>query len=37
MGVNKAMKNILLGAALLVAVLIVKKLWLPEGILGLLD
>lgn len=32
---NKAVKNIILGAVLLVVVLIVRKLWLPEGIVGL--
>lgn len=34
---NKAVKNIILGAVLLVVVLIVRKLWLPEGIVGLLQ
>lgn len=32
---NKAVKNIIFGAVLLVVMLIVRKLWLPEGIMGL--
>lgn len=32
---NKAVKNIIFGVVLLVVMLIVRKLWLPEGIMGL--
>ncbi len=34
---NKVTKNIILGAALLIVCLIVKKLWLPDGIWGILE
>ncbi|RCX17683.1 hypothetical protein DFP94_10842 [Fontibacillus phaseoli] len=32
---NKLLKNLVFGVVLLIAVLIVKKLWLPDGILGI--
>lgn len=34
---NKLVKNIILGVVLLAVVLVVKKFWLPDGILGLFE
>lgn len=34
---SKAMKNVILGAIVLAVVLIVKWLWLPDGIIGFLN
>lgn len=34
---NKMVKNIVVGVVVLVVVLIVRKNWLPNGILGLFE
>lgn len=34
---NKWIKNIIFGVVLLAVCLVVRKLWLPDGIFGLFD
>lgn len=34
---NKLTKNILLGVVILIVCLIVRNLWLPDGIWGIID